>query len=340
MEAPRISVVILNWRGWQDTLACLESLFDAETDPISIFVCDNASGDESVARIRQWASDRLPAANARRVASNRAPLRFRDLADAATTGREPVRDDGGLNVLTLIQTGANLGFAGGNNVGLRYALAEGFDYAWLLNNDTEIEPDAITWLYRRLQQDAGIGMVGSTLIYFDRRDLIQNLGGVEFITAKGRGVGIGEHRPVTDPVDAEDVEKRLGYIAGASMFISRAFLEQVGLMEESYFLYYEEIDWAARARGKFRLGYAPKSVVYHKVGASIGTNDFGDRSPLSDYYLARNRLRFCLRYSRASVPFVLFDVSRAALRWAMRGKVDRATLLGRAIIGLPYRKPA
>ncbi|MDB5525903.1 MAG: glycosyltransferase family 2 protein [Rhizobium sp.] len=341
VSVSKVAIVLLNWNGWRDTNACLESLLDLQNDHIGIFVCDNASSDDSVAQIRSWAETGLAAANARRLAHGRQGFDFLDLSALPSDGQAPSRlPEGGLDTITLIQTGRNGGFAAGNNVGIRHALAGDFDYFWLLNNDTEVEPDALTWLIRRMEEDPQVGMCGSTLIYHGQRDLIQNWGGASFIALKGRGIQLGERKKPSDPIDRSAVEAQLGYISGASMFVSRAFLEQVGLMQEDYFLYWEELDWATRARGLFKLGYAPKSVVYHKVGASIGTNDFGDRSPLSDYYMARGRVKFCSRFSKISLPFAIADISRDALRWGARGNWSRAGLLVRAIIGLPYVKPA
>jgi GT2 family glycosyltransferase len=125
-------------------------------------------------------------------------------------------------------------------------------------------------------------------------------------------------------------------VNGASMFVSRAFLTEVGLMKEDYFLYWEEIEWAMRADGRFKLGYAPKSIVYHKVGASIGTKDEGESSPISDYYMHRNQIWFCWEYSKISLPFVIFTVARAAVRYLRAGKRPRAAILMRALLNRPY----
>ena len=340
MTDNKVAIVILNWNGFEDTIACLESLLQLETGGIGIFVCDNASTDGSIAKIRQWSASGLAAGNARRADEGRPVFRFRDLADRPWTGEDALPfPDGGPDVITLIDTGRNGGFAMGNNVGLRHALAEGFDYFWLLNNDTEVEPDAVTWQLRRMQEDSSIGMCGATLVYSGQRDLVQHWAGSSFNVLKGRGDALGAHHKRTEPIDRDAVEQALGYVSGAAMFVSRAFLDQVGLMAEDYFLYWEELDWAARAKGRFRLGYAPETIVYHKVGASIGTNDFGARSPLSDFYMARNRVRCCWRHSRISLPFACADILRQALRWALRADWRRAVLLMRAMLQMPYVSP-
>jgi hypothetical protein len=334
----KTAIVLLNWKGWSDTIACLESLMGLDSTDIGIFVCDNNSPDDSVQRIRNWSNRGLAEANARRAATGSSPYGFLDLSTTRTDAEPTVQEDGGLNKITLIQTGRNDGFASGNNVGLRHALANGFDYFWLLNNDTEVEPDALHWLIRKMESDSSIGMCGSTLIYFGQRDLVQNWGGASFNVIKGYGVALGAYHRRDEPIDEQRIESQIAYVTGASMFASRAFLEQVGLMDESYFLYWEEIDWAARARGKFKLGYASRSVIYHKVGASIGTNDFGHRSLLSDYYLNRNRIKYCLRYSWISLPFSILHVARGAILSAVRGDRQRGILLGRALLGLPFAK--
>ena len=122
------------------------------------------------------------------------------------------------------------------------------------------------------------------------------------------------------------------------MFVRREFIAAVGFMAEDYFLYWEELDWATRGRPAFTLGYAAKSLVYHKVGASIGTSDSGAGSPLSEYYMARGRLKYCLRYSRISVPFVLLESGRSILRWMARSDWARAWNLARAVTGLHHVK--
>ncbi|WP_342359374.1 glycosyltransferase family 2 protein [Terrarubrum flagellatum] len=332
-ESSKAAIIVLNWNGWKDTVDCLESLAHLENRRFSIIVCDNASTDDSVARIKSWAAMELERINAGRVAAAKEPFNFIDRSDAASLQQGAQGDS---NAIVLIQTGRNGGYAAGNNVGMRHALANGFDYFWVLNNDVEVEPDALTWLIRRMGDDPGIGICGSTLIYHGQRDLVQNLGGAWFIRSKGRGVGVGAQSDARAPIDQAAVEAQLDYVSGASMFVSREFLEKIGLMQEDYFLYYEELDWAARARGLFRLGYAAKSIVYHKVGATIGTNDFGERSALADYYMARSRIRCCARFFRTSLPFVLFDVSRKALRYARRGEWSRAANLARAIVGMRF----
>ena len=115
------------------------------------------------------------------------------------------------------------------------------------------------------------------------------------------------------------------------MLVSRSFLDQVGLMREDYFLYFEELDWAKRGRPQFELGIAPTSHVYHKEGASIGSSTSREkRSSLSERYLSRNRILFTRRYYPKSLPSVFFWVYAAAFLRLLKGDPQRASLLVKA----------
>lgn len=273
----RLAVVLVNWNGWRDTIECLESLLPTLPDDARVLVCDNASSDDSLSHLADWAKQR-PAG----------PVAFAryDRAHAERGGQAQDPQ------LILIDTGGNLGFAGGNNVGIRYALAGGFDYIWLLNNDTVVDEHTASALIERMQADPRIGMCGSTMYYYDTPKIVQCLAGSSFDFDKAVGTPLGYGKPYDPATPIEAVEGRLDHIAGASMMVSRAFVEQVGLMEEAYFLYFEEIDWAVRAKGRFTLAWAPRSFVWHKEGGSIGSSHRSRPSDRSLRHILVNRLRF------------------------------------------------
>lgn len=286
-------IVILNWNGWRDTHACLESLAGLDYPAYRVVVVDNASTDGSEAQLR-----------------------------ALHPG------------LTLLQSGANLGFAGGNNVGLRYALAGGADYVWLLNNDTLVEADALTRLVEKMTRDPGLGLCGSTLIYEAQRDRVQALGGARYNRWLGSVRHLGQHQLRAQPIDEGAVEAQLDYLIGASLLASRVFLEEVGLLQEDYFLYFEELDWAVRARGRFRLGYAAKSVVYHKEGSSIGGSDRAKtaKSTTADLYALKNRVRFTRRFYPYALPTVYLGLLLALSNRVRRRQWDRVALIVRIMM--------
>jgi GT2 family glycosyltransferase len=317
---PRVYVVLLNWNGWEDTIECLESVFRLSYPLFTVIVCDNASSDGSMEKIEGWAKGFIAASCdspdlARlTVPSIPKPIGFDHIfssAEAATSLPSGSR-------LLLIQTGANLGFAGGNNVGIRYALARGdCDYVWLLNNDTVVEPDSLSAMVQMAEADPKLGICGSQLRSYASPHGIQTMGGRRYARWSGRTRPLQElttPRVSTTP-GAPD------YVEGASMLVSRGCLETVGLLEESYFLYYEELDLAARVRPSFQLGYSPESVVYHKEGASIGSAHVrSNRSALSDFYQARNRIVFSRRYHSRFLLSVLTATGLSALHRLMIGR--------------------
>lgn len=273
-----VAVVILNWNGWRDTLACVRSVL-THTHDAQIVVCDNGSTDGSYEHLKAALSSELPP-------DALCCLQAMEIWPQTVEAR-----------VVLIQNGANLGFAGGCNVGLRFALARKHGYFWLLNNDTEIESGALDRLLQRMACDPHIGMCGSRLVYFDTPELVQARGGATYDPTTGVGQHLGVHEPISAPEDPQAIEASMDYVVGASMLVSRRFLELVGLMREDYFLYFEELDWATRGRAQgFRLGYAPQSVVRHKEGATIGSSHQGPGSMLSMRYLSRNRLLYTRRF--------------------------------------------
>lgn len=311
----RVYIILVNWNGWRDTLECLESLVLLNYPDFRIVVCDNGSTDDSSLQIRQWMHDR--------------PERFavyaRLVADNGGNGDEDTP-------LVLINTGSNLGFAGGSNVGMRYAMAQGDNaYCWLLNNDTLVEPDALSWLVARMQEDKSIGICGSTLRLYHDRQRIQALGGGHYYRWIGLPWHYGRFSRWPGTVPRQPAESRMNYVEGASMLVSRQFIEQIGLLCEDYFLYFEEVDWALRAGGRFKLGYAPNSVVYHKVGSSIGTSSHPARKSFTcDYFNIRNRILFTRRFYPRALPLIYLVLSSEILIRLLYGKWERA----RMILGL------
>lgn len=333
-----VYVVILNWNGWKDTIVCLESVLRSTFHDFKVIVCDNDSSDHSLERIEEWANGAVTAECSNQALSFlinpplHKPIRFSRLCGDAS-GEMITRSE----QLILVQTGRNLGFAGGVNVGLRMALRSGdSQYAWILNNDTLVEPQAMEELVRRMEQSPSAGMCGSTLLYFSNPDIIQSLGGSEYNQWLSRSTRIfGRARVRNNGCNPAKVERRLDYVAGASMLVRRESLERVGLLSEHYFLYFEEIDWALRARSKATLAYAPKSIVYHKEGASTGSNTFvSHMTPSSDFYSTRNRLIVTRKYFPAAIVTTTMAVALKALlstccgRWANSSAIVRGIVSG------------
>jgi GT2 family glycosyltransferase len=298
-RCPKVQIVLLNWNGWQDTLACLASLQGIIYSNYEIILVDNASSDGSVDKVR----DAYPS-------------------------------------VKVLRSQENLGFAAGNNVGIRQALENGADYVWLLNNDTVVEPDSLSHLVQRMKERPEAGMCGSTLVYYENRERVQALAGARYNKWLGVAAHIGDGIPRRNLPTADKVESQMSYIVAASMLVSRSFIETVGPMNESYFLYYEELDWSTRARGCFSIVYAPKSVVFHKKGSSIGTSKQttpAEKRFRSEYFMVRSRLIFTRRYFPAALPTVYLGIVGTVLIRLLRGEPDRALTLARVLWSLLTR---
>lgn len=185
----------------------------------------------------------------------------------------------------LIETGKNLGYAGGNNVGIRYALDLGAEFVFVLNNDTKIAQDALTHLVAEAKRHPEAAALGPVICYMDRPDVIWTAGDkfcdpIRLFQQSKEGESIACLQP-----DSYETDR----IMGAALFIPKAILATVGLFDERYFLTNEESDWCCRAR---RLGHTcrivPKAIVWHKVGSALGD----DSSPLRLYFNTRNHLLF------------------------------------------------
>ena len=179
----------------------------------------------------------------------------------------------------------NIGFAGGNNIGLHFAKGK---YVFLLNNDTEVTPGLITELVAHLQQHPACGIACPKIKYYSMPDTIQYAGAVGLHPLTSRSYDIGYLQK--DKGQFNDV-RPTNLPNGAAMMIPRKALKKVGLMSELFFLYYEELDWAARFKhAGYQVHYVGTAEVYHKESVSTGKN-----SAFKTYYLFRNRLLYIRR---------------------------------------------
>lgn len=186
-----------------------------------------------------------------------------------------------------VRSERNLGFAGGNNLGIRHAHGK---YLFFVNNDTEVSMDDIDRLIKRIDTSEHIGIVCPKIRFFygDRHIQYAGFTPMSRITCRNRGIGYDEA-----DIGQYDTPRETAFAHGAAMMARRDTVNKVGLMPECYFLYYEEMDWSMMMkRNGYQIWYEPSATVYHKESQSTGAN-----SPLKTYYLTRNRLLFIKRNS-------------------------------------------
>src|SRR5690606_22519583 len=184
--------------------------------------------------------------------------------------------------LVYIRSEKNLGFAGGNNLGIRQASGE---YLLFLNNDTELVEGFVETLIREFHVHPEIGLLSPLILYFDDKTKIQYAGFSEmnYLTCRNKGIGNQETN-----LNQHDRSQETGFIHGAAMMCRRDDLKKVGLMEENYFLYYEEIDWCEKFKkaGK-KIWFTGRTKIYHKESISVGKE-----SSLKTYFMHRNRMLY------------------------------------------------
>lgn len=267
-NGPAIGVVVINWNGAHDTRACLESLNRCQPRPERVVVVDNASADDSMTRLAAWPEEN-------RVTS----ALFRN-ADIDEAGPREVW-------LTFLVASRNLGYAGGNNVGLRYLLnCREITHCLLLNNDATLAPEAVARIRDVLKSRPQAGLLTGTIYEHPAHDKVWYAGGHEI---PYRAVIVHDLKV---PVSPEPIPTK--FVSGCLMLVSRALLENVGLLPECYFpLYYEDAEYSARAlAANYEVLYAPSVTAFHKVGATVGA---AKTSPFVTRVQVRNRILYVRR---------------------------------------------
>jgi GT2 family glycosyltransferase len=332
----RVAIVLVNWNGWQECIECIDTVLAQAHRDFHIFIVDNNSQDGSVEHIIAWCSApeakpqwrRLPGVDRFTDHSSGTQVTHRVVS---TIEHVPTSAPDGCWV-TLIHSGGNLGFAGGCNVGIRTAGLDGFSYFWFLNPDTVVERDALVQLIARAKSQPEIGIVGSTLLFYDRPGIVHTQAGGRLNRSNGTGAHIGEGASSSlIPKDGSAVERELSWVCGASMFVSVDYIREVGPMHEDYFLYYEEADWATRGLHRFRLGYAPQSIVFHKSGA----NSSKIMPMFTAGYFYRSRLRFVNRFLPDRIGAAKRQLFMEMLKHLVRGRWAVVRLIGVTLLWTP-----
>jgi N-acetylglucosaminyl-diphospho-decaprenol L-rhamnosyltransferase len=296
----RVAILIVSFRNPQDVQACLTALSRSTAEPrFDIFVCENGGSqsfhelcDALIGPQGPCTSDGLPD-------SLVSPLgQLVDVKCLALKGR-PSR-------VWIGCATQNLGYAGGINVWIdRLLPIPSWEGLWILNPDAEPEPGALEALVKR-SATGNKGMVGSTIVPFVNRNYVYCRGGHHWRKLRTGLALIGFGEPVNGPIDLKAIEAALDCIAGGSMYVTRACLEKIGLMDERFFLLYEDADWSIRAK-KHGLGYARDSIVPHRGGTTIGSARLrAERSRLSVYLESRNHLHFVRMHWHRYLPFAIF----------------------------------
>ena len=217
----------------------------------------------------------------------------------------------------LIETGKNLGFAGGCNVGIRQAIREGAEFIWLLNNDTTVDPGALKALVDGAQTEPRIGAVGSAIYYMHDRERLQCWGGgyVNF--------WLGRSRHIFKQKD----EGKLQFVTGASLLLTRAAIDEVGELDEGFFMYWEDADYCFRIRAAgAKLAVAGSSKIWHKESSSVGKG-----SSRMDSYFSASAARFFRKHAAFPSLPLWTGVTLSFAKRAFTGDWERLGTLWMAV---------
>ena len=284
----KVAIVILNWNQPQLTIDCLRSINCSKTDgkiKVEIVLVDNASQKKNREMLNSW------------LEASKNKLKV---------------------VIKLIENKANLGFTGGNNVGIRYALRHKADYVFLLNNDTVIKSDCILNLWKTFKnKEAGIAV---PKIYYapgfefhkkryqpkEKGKVVWYAGGkIDWNNILGKHIGV-------DEVDRGQFNKvkQVDFATGCAMMVKKEVFRRVGLFDERFFLYLEDLDFSYRVqKAGFKILFNPQAVVWHK---NAGSSSSG--SALQRYYITRNRLLFGRKYASVKMKLLLLKQALSNLR--------------------------
>ena len=227
------------------------------------------------------------------------------VVDNGSTDDSVVRIRAAFPQVTVLETGANVGFPSGCNVGIRHALLEGAEFVWLLNNDTVAPPGTCSKLVAKAHAQPGAGLIGSVLYFMHSPAEVQAWGGGNLTI----WLGYNTHFLAPAPLGASS------YLTFASVLIPRLVIEKVGLLYEGYFMYWEDADYSLRVtRAGYSLAVAEDTAILHKEGGSAAP-----RSPVIDRYSLCSGLNFLRRHAAMpAVSMVLFLSTRLTGRLLRR----------------------
>lgn len=264
--SPFVFIIILQYGNSQDTIRCLNSVKELRYPNFHTVVVDNASSPHDLNNTEKYINGQWPKDDSVRILANK----------------------------------QNLGYAGGNNIGIKYALSEGADYIFILNNDATVEPDTLDQLVAAAEADSHVGAVGPTIkepgriIYYGKTSWLKP-----------------ELQHSTTPPTKEYLGPK-DYLIGAGLLIKRKLLETIEGFDEIYFLYFEDADLALRAQAAgYQLKVAPEAIIHHQVSATA--KQLG--SPLILRYHMRNALIFnSLNAPWTIKPLIIFWAGYVVLK--------------------------
>ena len=307
--AKNVVIIILNWNGWQDTIECLESIYQNNYHNYDVIIVDNNSTDKSIDNIKKYCKGQL---KTKSTFFSYNPIN-KPIKLIETNPNGYIKKDKNIKSLSkrlfLIKNDNNDGFAEGNNIGITYALNNlDHDYVMLLNNDTVVDREFLGEMLKVSESNSEIGILGPKIYYYNDPNRIWFAKGkISWKFSRGLNIGYNE-------MDNGQFDKiaEVEYVSGCAFLIKKEVINRIGLLDKRFFLYFEEIDWTLRAN---KLGYknvfVPKGKIWHKISKSGG----GIKGKIGLYYITRNRWLFMKRWAKKPdfLFFIIYQIVGALI---------------------------
>lgn len=346
----KVYIIIINYNGWQDTIECIESILRNTYKNYQIIIIDNNSTDDSLYYIKQWAEGNIhiwinPSNQLKKLLSGhiQKPIQYIVYTkDEALRGGNLylenkiksnfIQDNTKTyNPIIIIHSEKNLGFSGGNNLAIKYALKkDDFEYILLINNDTVVHESFLREMISTIKSNDANGIVGAKIYHYTKPNKLWFNGGK---------FNIWTNRTTHTTKENKFAKSECNFITGCVMLIRKNTIKQIGLLDEDYFMYLEDLDFCFRAiQNGYKLFISHNSKIWHKVGSSSG----GNLSDFSAYYFYRNNILFMIKnfkgakfYTKIILYFTLKIV--ALFKWMLikpsiskqllKGSIDGINLL-------------
>lgn len=324
---PKVYIILLNYNGWKDTIECLESILKNDYENYEVVVVDNASSNNSLEYMKKWADGQLES----NIPENEKlkslvypfiekPIAFNNISENEI--KDKIESDVNRK-LTMIKANKNRGFSSGNNVGIKYVQANGdADFIYILNNDTIVEKDFITLLVDKFNKSKNVGMISSKILHYEHpENIFCNGGKFNPWTSHIKFYNSGEKE------DSQESSFNT-FLSGCSWFIPIKIIDEIGYLDERYFMYVEDIDYTQKVYKKgYSLLVASDSKIYHKGAKSSG----GGSSEFSVYWISKNIARYILNNGNilqktTSILYFFYNTFKALAKSILKGKKPKTIL--------------
>ena len=290
-----VSIIILNWNGWKDTIECLESLFRINYPNYNVIVVDNGSEDESIEKIKEYCEGKIEVkSNFFEYTKRNKPIKIIEYSrEEAEFGKNK---NGNINELPsnkkifLIKNEKNYGFTVGNNIAIKFVFKNlNPEYILLLNNDTVVDNNFLGGIVQIAEGDEKIGVVGPSIYHYYEKNKIQSLGAkIDFNTGKRKILNL-EDFDEKNPAGPIEVD----YVSGCALLAKSELIKKIGNLDPEYFAYCEEVEWCTRAK---RIGYNvlcyPRCRIWHKKSKTAEK-----MKGFQIYHYTRNTFWFIKQYA-------------------------------------------